>query len=66
MAEASPNGLVASLPAGLLEQLTAGPTVTLRAAHVARARRHAAVRAFDDREVVVEIASQLLLLSAPA
>ena len=50
------------LPLGLLEHL-ATSAQDIRVDGVARGRRCAADRAYDDRAVVEEIASQLLLLS---
>ena len=63
MAEAdrTPRRPCPSVPDGLLAALTAPPVIRLD--EVARARRHAADRAFDDGAVVVEIAEQLLSLS---
>ena len=60
MAEAPRNDLETPIPDGLVAGL-ASPAPRL--AEVARARAHAEARAFDDRGVVEEIASQLLLLS---
>ena len=51
-----------SVPEGLLAELTATPVIRLD--EVERGRRHAADRAYDDGDVVVEIAAQLLSLSA--
>jgi hypothetical protein len=56
-----------SVPAGLLEELRAEATTAnqaIRDGEVARARQHAADRAYDDGAVVEEIAEQLLSLSA--
>ena len=52
------------MPAGLLEELTAPGAQEIRLDEVARCRRHAADRAFDDGAVVEEIATQLLELSS--
>lgn len=60
MAEAPRNDLESPIPPGLVAGLSCPAP---RAAEVARARAHAAARAFDDDGVVEEIASQLLLLS---
>lgn len=60
MAEAPRNDLETPIPPGLVAGLTSPAP---RPDEVARARAHAAARAFDDRGVVEEIASQLLLLS---
>ena len=53
------------LPSPMLDpdNLAASPH-EVRGDHVARARLRAAARCFDDREVVQEIATQLLVLSA--
>ena len=62
-AERTPSDLrTTSVPAGLLAELTAIPVIRL--VEVERGRRHAADRAYEDGDVVVEIAAQLLLLSA--
>lgn len=53
----------AALPEGLLDELRATPVIRLR--EVARGRRHAVDRAYDDGDVVDEIAMKLLSLSAP-
>ena len=53
------------LPEGLLAELAAPPVAGARRAEVARARRHAADRSYDDGRVVDEIATQLLALSRP-
>ena len=53
------------LPEGLLAELATPPRDGIRPEEVARGRRHAAERAYDEGEVVEEIASQLLLLSRP-
>ncbi|HUP87064.1 MAG TPA: hypothetical protein VM143_15535 [Acidimicrobiales bacterium] len=53
-----------NLPSGLLDDLVAVPPAGSRVDEVARARRLAEVRAFDDGAVVEAIASELLLLSA--
>ena len=63
MVAAPRNGHDAPLPEGLLEGLAAAPSADVRAIELARARRHVEARSFEDREVVREIASQLLLLS---
>ena len=52
-----------SLPAGLVEELS---DRRIRSEEVARARRRAVARCFDEGEVVEEIAFQLLLISAGA
>lgn len=52
-----------AIPAGLLEKLTGAPPAQIRLDEVARARRRAVARAFDDDEVYEEIASQLLQMS---
>lgn len=64
MAEAdrTPRHFRTSVPVGLLERLNA-PAV-IRLDEVARGRQYAAERAYDDGDVVVEIATQLLSLSA--
>ena len=51
-----------SVPDGLLDELRAIPVIRLD--EVARGRQHAADRAYEDGDVVVEIATQLLTLSA--
>ena len=51
-----------SVPDGLLEELRATPVIRLD--EVAKGRQHAADRAYEDGAVVVEIATQLLTLSA--
>ncbi len=53
-----------SLPPGLVERLSA--TGEIRSAAVARARRRAVARCFEERPVVEEIATQLLLMSSEA
>lgn len=55
-----------TLPDGFVEELVARPPAEIRPSEVARARRRAEARAFDDGEVVEEIASQLLQLSSSA
>lgn len=64
MAEAdrTPSDVRASVPEGLLAELSAPAVVRL--VEVERGRRHAADRAYDDGDVVDEIAVQLLSLSA--
>lgn len=52
------------MPVGLLEQLTASSAQEIRLDEVARARQHVADRAYDDGDVIIEIATQLLSLSA--
>ena len=54
--------LRSSVPAGLLDELRATPVIRLD--EVARGRQHAADRTYEDGAVVVEIATQLLTLSA--
>jgi hypothetical protein len=54
----------ATVPQGLLEELTRPGAAAIRPFEVARGRQAAVERAFDDGAVVDEIASQLLLLSA--
>jgi hypothetical protein len=49
---------------GLLETLTATSSAEIRVEEVARGRRHAADRAYDDGAVVEAIAGELLVLSA--
>ena len=51
------------VPAGLVEELASPDRSVIRLDEVARGRRRAADRAYDDGAVVAEIASQLLLLS---
>jgi hypothetical protein len=68
MAEAPRNGQTAGagvppISRALLAELAEPGPHTIRPTEVARGRRHAASRVFDDGEVVVEVASQLLLLS---
>ena len=53
---------ILTVPEGLLEALRAEPVVRLD--EVERGRRHAADRAYEDGDVVNEIATQLLTLSA--
>jgi hypothetical protein len=57
------DGAAPTLPAGLLEELAASGRQAIRPNEVARGRRHAASRVFDDGDVVEEIATQLLALS---
>lgn len=57
----TPSRAHPSVPDGLLAMLTE-PSV-IRLDEVARGRRHAADRAYEDGDVVVEIAVQLLSLS---
>ena len=64
MADAPRNDRL-QVPEGLLDELAAPAANGIRPAQVARARRHAAARSFDDGQVVDEIASQLLALSRP-
>ncbi len=63
MAEAPRNGHETTVPEGLLARLAVWPPDPVRPAEVARGRRRARDRAYDDGDVVREIASQLLLLS---
>lgn len=63
MAEAHRNDLDPSFPEGLLAGLRSFPDGAIRPEEVARARRHAAARTFDDGAVVEEIAAQILLFS---
>ena len=53
------------VPAGLVEELAASPA-GIRPAEVARGRRRAVARCYDEGEVVEEIATQLLLMSSVA
>ena len=52
------------LPADLPLAQLAAQLEEVRTDRVARGRRHAVARCFDDRAVVQEIASQLLILSS--
>jgi hypothetical protein len=52
------------VPRGLLEALARPSDECIRAYEVARGRRRAVERAFDDGDVVDEIASRLLVLSS--
>ena len=61
MAEAPRNDL--DLP--LLADLSTHVAGAIRPDEVARARRHAVDRTYDDGAVVEEIAVQILLLSGP-
>jgi hypothetical protein len=63
MAEAPRNQHDDDIPKGLLEQLAGASPDEIRPIEVARARRRAVARAFDNVRVCEEIASQLLLLS---
>jgi hypothetical protein len=63
MAEAPRNQHDVDIPKGLLEQLSGASPDEIRPSEVARARRRALARAFDNVRVYEEIASQLLLLS---
>lgn len=63
MAEAPRNDLDLPVPEGLLADLTSPAGDRIRLDEVARARRHAAARAYDEPPVVDEIAAQILLLS---
>ena len=63
MAEAPRNDLDLLVADGLLADLAGPPGDRIRAAEVARARRHVATRAYDERPVVEAIATQILLLS---
>lgn len=65
MAEAPRNDLDPAVPEGLLAGLSPSTGDPIRPDEVARARRHAAARAYDERPVVEEIAAQILLLSRP-
>lgn len=56
-----------TLPEGLLEQLVGGQEPTsdgVRQARVARGRRHARYRTFDNTDVVRQVATELLRVSA--
>jgi hypothetical protein len=67
MAEAPRNpgpDSTTDVPRGLLEALARPDHVGVRAYEVARGRQRAVERAFDDGEVVDEIASRLLVLSS--
>lgn len=66
MGEARSTGLDTAVPEGLLKALVARPDSPIRRDEVARARRHAADRRFDDGAVRAEIASQLLDPRRPA
>ena len=57
----TPSRVRPSVPSGLLDALATPPVIRLN--EVARARRQAADRAYDDGEVVVRIAERLLSLS---
>lgn len=65
MAEAPRNDLDQAVPHHLLADLSKPSGDRIRSVEVARARRHAEARAFDDAPVVEEIAHQILLLSRP-
>jgi hypothetical protein len=54
----------ADVPRGLLEALAQPPDARIRAYEVARGRQRAVDRAYDDGDVVDEIASRLLVLSS--
>ena len=62
----TPDSPLAELPHGLIEELArpAGGPASIRPVEVARGRRRAFERAFDDGAVVDEIASRLLVLSS--
>lgn len=49
------------VPRGLLEALAADPRAAVSSERMAVAREHVQRRAFDDHEVVQEIAERLLL-----
>jgi hypothetical protein len=63
MVDAPHNGRNDPLPDGLMEELSSTDGDQIRPDEVARARRQAVARAFDDRHVCEEIASQMLHLS---
>jgi hypothetical protein len=63
MAEAPRNDLDLLIAEGLLADLSTAFRDRIRADEVARARRHAAARAYEQAPVVEEIATQILLLS---
>ena len=65
MAEAPRNDLDLLIAHGLLADLSTTLRDRVRSDEVARARRHAAARAYDEPPVVEEIATQILLLSRP-
>lgn len=65
MAEATQNAR--TLPEGLLEHLVGAQETTpddLRRLRVARGRRHARYRTFDNTDVVRQVATELLRVSA--
>ena len=61
-----PTHAATDVPQGLLEELSRSGDEGVRAFEVARGRRRAFERAYDDGDVVDEIASRLLVLSTPA
>jgi hypothetical protein len=61
-----PDPMATDIPTGLLEALSRPAAEPIRAFEVARGRRRAFERAYDDGDVVDEIASRLLVLSTPA
>jgi hypothetical protein len=64
MADAPHTGRNERLPDGLIEELASSADDPIRPDEVARARRQADARAFDDKQVCEEIAVQLLQLSS--
>ena len=68
MAEASPTpgpeSPTADVPHGLLDALARPAEGRIRPYEVARGRQRAVERAFDDGDVVDEIAARLLVLSS--
>jgi hypothetical protein len=67
MAEASPTGCDHSnshIPEGLLEQLVVPRQRHIRPEHVERGRRLERARTYDNRDVVHQVAAELLRVSA--
>jgi hypothetical protein len=67
MAEDSPTGCRGSrtIPEGLLERLVVPYPRQIRPEQVERGRRLDAARTYDNRDVVRQVAAELLRVSAP-
>ena len=63
---ATTTAATTDVPHGLVEELSRPAGQAIRPYEVARCRQRAVERAFDDGDVVDEIASRLLVLSTPA
>ena len=60
----APGGRSYGIPDGLLEQLLDAASRDIRPDRVERGRRHERYRTFDNRDVVRQVATELLRVSA--